>query len=190
MDKPTLYPLPVPWKVAGGGSCLKLDASESGTGQPLRVLLGVVFGPLTQPRTIPEDEAALTSARGSELKYIEIVFRGAVAATFLPSFSDQEVIPEAEFDWSQVGADYSLDDSLDAFRRRFWEDWSSSGRCPDPGVYVLKKSAMLDSLCKGRKEYLHYVVCGHDNYVEVIARGYSWSPLLEHPFHKHYKALS
>jgi len=189
MDKPTLYPLPVPWKVAGGGSCLKLVAPEFGTGEPVRVLLGVVFGPLASPPTPLRSAGAAAAPAGEaldDLRYIEIVFRDAVAAMFLPSFSDAEVIPEAEFDWSQIEVDYSLDAGLDAFRRRFWASWRSSGRCPDPGAYILHKSRLLEPPRKHAKKYLHYIICGHDNYVEVIASGYSWSPLLRHAVHENY----
>lgn len=187
MDKPTLYPLPVPWKVAGGGSCLKLVAPEFGTGEPVRVLLGVLFGPLAPPPTPPRSAGGETAPAGEpfdDLRYIEIVFRDAIAAMFLPSFRDAEIIPEGEFDWSQIEVDYSLDAGLDAFRRRFWASWRLSGRCPDPGAYILRGSRILDSLCKPANEYLHYIICGHDNYVELIASGYSWSPLLRHAVHE------
>ena len=55
------------------------------------------------------------------------------------------------------------------------QQWRETGNCPDPGFYVAKQSAWLESLPDFfRRDLRHYVVDGRDGYVELIARNFNW----------------
>jgi len=53
--------------------------------------------------------------------------------------------------------------------------WRVTGNCPNPGFYVAKQSAWLESMPDFfRRDFRHYVVEGRDGYVELIARNFKW----------------
>lgn len=53
--------------------------------------------------------------------------------------------------------------------------WRQTGYCPDPGFYVARQSAWLESLPDPyRRDFRHYVVDGRDGYVELIAQQFRW----------------
>lgn len=53
--------------------------------------------------------------------------------------------------------------------------WRERGNCPDPGFYVAKQSAWIESLPDFfRQDFRHYIVDGRDGYVELIARQFKW----------------
>ena len=52
--------------------------------------------------------------------------------------------------------------------------WVSTGRCPDPGVYQVESSAWLVEAGAARFGCRHYVVVGHDMWIEVLCLGLSW----------------
>ena len=87
-----------------------------------------------------------------------------------PSFADGEVIPEAEYDWSEVpGALQPDEDALSNHRRttQFWIDHRTS---PDPGAYMVEPSPWIAELGPEAAGLQHYLILGQDHYVEVIAR--------------------
>jgi hypothetical protein len=103
-----------------------------------------------------------------------MTFHGDLAIRFLPAYSDSEVIEEDRYDWSRIPVNYSIENGVDEFRERFWDLWRVTGQCPDPAVYSIDCSDWLPLLHPVKSPSVHYIICGHSNYIEMIAKGFSW----------------
>jgi hypothetical protein len=101
---------------------------------------------------------------------IELVFRGTCRAEFSVSHSDKEVVREEEYDWSEV-PNFGMQ-SLDV-SDPFQVEWAKTGFCPDSGMYEVKESCwVLDS--PRVKNHKHFLILGHDVYVQVLAESWEW----------------
>ncbi|APW61147.1 hypothetical protein BSF38_02651 [Paludisphaera borealis] len=74
-----------------------------------------------------------------------------------------------------INVDYSIRDGVEEFQRRFWNTWRQTGLCPDPGVYSIEFSDWLRILSPKADDFKHFMICGHDSYIEVVARTFSWT---------------
>ena len=110
----------------------------------------------------------------SKAAIVDVVFVGTQAARILPGFADDQVVDESAYDWSDVPSPAGtitgeLDDGLVLLRQR----WQDTQTCPDPGVYEVVNSTWREEL--GLPGPLkHYLVLGHDTYVEAMAEGFEW----------------
>ena len=69
------------------------------------------------------------------------------------------------------------DESSEAAFETKWQHWLKTGTCPDPRFYVATSSTWLDEASRFPPvgtEIRHYVLTGHDGYIEVLSSGYSW----------------
>jgi hypothetical protein len=151
-DLPVLKPLPVSWMVSPSVPHLKVAAAETDSKSPTTV------------------EFFATHQDGT-MSRMRLVFRRGNWMKWSPNYTDAEVVPEADYDWSEVpllstGADYEKS------RRERRDKWAMTGLCPDPQVYEVHNSPWLKALpwpSSGGEDYRHYLILGHDNYVEVLA---------------------
>ena len=60
-------------------------------------------------------------------------------------------------------------------RESYRQEWLVSGVCPHPRAYVVRGSAWMRELGVSEPRYTHLVFDGHEGYVEVVARGWSWT---------------
>jgi hypothetical protein len=152
---PQLVPLPVAWMVSPSVPFLELRASEDPIRTPTAVSL---FG---------------THLDGASSR-VTLVFDAALWARMCPSYSDGEVVPEGDYDWSGVPQLSTGSDFRESVSRRR-SRWLETGLCPDPRAYEVTFSPWLAQLrfttVQGQS-LRHYLVLGHDVYVEVLAT--SW----------------
>jgi len=156
LDRPLLEPLPLAYMVSPSVPFLELAASEDTAASP------TVVGFFA------------THADGSTSR-ARLVFRFGLWVRMSLAHGDDEVVREADYDWSHVpqlsaGADYQVS------RRRRYELWRSTGLCPDPHAYEVIGSSWLAAhdhpVGPDRDRLHHYLVLGHDAYVEVLATGW------------------
>jgi len=153
-DKPKLLPMKVPWQISPSVSDLQLRVSE--TAGAISILANVNF--------FHDDKA--------DTKRLELSFNRSLHARFSPSWSDSEVIREDDFDWALVPA---IDpSSIEESQRDFFSAWSTSGVCPDCGMYQILDSPWGDEI-KGERALRHYLVTGHDGFIEVLADNFEWN---------------
>lgn len=155
-DRPLLKPLPLAYMVSPSVPFLEVAASEDTAASP------TVVGFFA------------THIDGSSSR-ARLVFKTGLWVRLSPSYSDREVVREADYDWSAVpqlsaGADYR------ETRLRRDELWRTTGVCPDPHAYEVVGSEWLaahdEPVGPDRDRLHHYLVLGHDAYVEVLAT--SW----------------
>ena len=150
--KTTIKPCRVPWSISPTGSLVTLIHTETDICPECCVVLG---------------GARLTT----DLRRIEITFEACCFTRSGPK--DDNAGVEA------LG--YELDPTTpripmgDDFLNRYDALWHTIGHCPDSGFYVATRSTWLESIPPlYRAGCQHYVICGRDGYVELIARGYKW----------------
>ena len=140
-----LEPMPVPWMVSPSGSDLELIADERGRAH-------VSF-----------------TAYDVDGEYFKIVvdFENITVATIRGPFCDSDVAGMMRFDRTNI------DKIVDLGRKTIAEHWQSSGTCPDPRAYRVIGSSWLDELSASEHDH-HYLIVGHDAFVEVVARSANW----------------
>lgn len=193
--KQKLIPVRVPWQVSPSTPFLRLQAAESES--VARVYLVAHFGledravdagvdgpapcqlPTLQVPAIVYSPGFYAASQEEEIhsgayRDIEIQFKGGHWARILPCHSHSEVIDDSAYDLSQITPWCDPKEATDRRLRRFQEQWLATGLCPVPGMYEVHDSLWLRETGTDPKEYRHYLIEGHDGYVEVIARGYHW----------------
>jgi hypothetical protein len=158
MTKPKLIPEKVPWQVSPSTPHLSVSASES------------------ERDTIVEANCNLQEADEQRFVRISMNFGRAQHVRTAPSVSDVEVVAEGDYDWSDVqGIDA---EDISGSQTRFFATWTDTGICPDPGVYEVRDSEWSKAVGAGTS-VRHFLIVGHDSYVEVLAEKLTWQMLHE-----------
>lgn len=153
--KPKLIPVKVPWEICPSTPHLQLSVAE--TEEPTRVWAYVNF-----PK--------------KEMIRIVMSFGRSLYAHFAHSWSDSEVVREDHYDWSAV-PDLDLD-NLESSQKEFWTNWEKLGVCPDPNMYKVAGSLWLSEV-QDNRPLQHFLILGHDAYVEVLAEDWTWEMVNE-----------
>lgn len=102
---------------------------------------------------------------------VTMTFKHGLWVRMTPAFSDESVLDPDEFDDSLIPYAASEQDP-EKWLEDFGSLWLKSGNCPDPGVYIVEQSNWNPSGL--HNDFTHYLIEGHDSYVEVLAKGISW----------------
>ena len=182
----TLIPVPVPWEVVASTPLLGLSAAE---GQDTVVRFAAHFGlehdesggakttgfEVVQVVDVDTLDKATSGDRRAPYKVIKNVFVGSPAARFQPAHSGSQVLDEEKYDWGKVSGRARPGEDFEDWSLRRDQAWLRTSICPDPGFYQVDGSLWLAELDVARFGMKHFVIAGPDNYVEVIAEGWSWS---------------
>jgi hypothetical protein len=153
---PRLEPLPLSWMVSPSVPFLKVSAAESDEAQT--------------PTTV---ELFATYSDG-HVSRVRLVFRFGTWVRWSPAHADLEPVPKGDYDWSGVPEPSPGPGFYESFlqeRRR----WAETGICPNPYIYEVHESLWLRKVNARetiRDRLRHYLILGHDAYVEVLAEGW------------------
>jgi len=124
----------------------------------------------TETDTAPECRVVLGGGRLQandkiDSRRIEVVFTNCAHSRASPKHDDYGLEREGFelLDGGPQGPGYF---------KWFPPEWRRLGYCPNSGFWVAAQSSWLTEL--STKQSHHYVVCGRDGYVELIAERYSW----------------
>jgi hypothetical protein len=198
--KPKLLPVSVPWSISPSTPFLTLRAAESDPEHPTEVTAAAQFGLEQQqqnaqgsgpsrsvkivqpPRSDEGTTATLQAATGGLYQLIRITFEVGAWARFYGSYSDTQVVEEAAFDWSALAhLNEHWKAGVEAYRRNYWSLWHQTGICPNPNMYEVEGSTWLREVNVRNPAFKHYLIVGHDAYVEVIAKGWRWESVRSLP---------
>lgn len=99
---------------------------------------------------------------------IRLVFQGG-QARWNWSYSQDAIIDEESFDWSLLPCEHKSG-NYDEYDQCFDRLWRETGLCPDPSAYVVENSPWVLELSNPhRYPFEHFLICGHDSYVEVLS---------------------
>jgi hypothetical protein len=184
MNKQVLIPFQVPWMVSPSTSGLQLIARE----MPASTV--VQFAAFYKPRATATHVMSRSSVIiGTPIgtfsetcddgtgaaRLLQVEFVGSCRARMTPSYADAQVIQEDAFDWSQLPCPWVRGSNLEEYMRLSDEYWMTTGIAPDPGAYEIRNSLWLREMgvTEGTRAYKHYLILGHDSYVEVVAPRYT-----------------
>lgn len=178
-----LLPVTVPWQISPSVPYLQLQEGADGKPSSATFIghfkegndqLAEVGSPLPKRIGAPSafsPEGARTPGR---FQMVRVNFLGAQASRVCNAVSDVEVISESDFDWSAVPSGLLPGEKVSDNVKRISDQWHSTGICPDPGMYEVKDSTWLRELGMDQKSSRHFILAGHDDYLEVVADDWQW----------------
>jgi hypothetical protein len=180
MQLQQLIPLAVPWKVSPSTPFLRLKVEEGG--EPTRASFVAHFAldddqaEVHDGRSVeivlpPDDTVEEPGSKTGPYQLVVVTFKSGIWTRWSPAYGDADVIHEDLYDWSAVSFRYREGDDTVEWLRRFRNEWRTSGLCPIPGIYEVKQSLWLQGVASS---YRHFLIEGHDAYVEVLAEDWSW----------------
>ena len=179
--KEVLAPVLVPWKISPSVPHLHLHSSTEG--KPVAATFIGFFkceaATDTTGLVVVNDPGAFVRAdTASDAKYrlVQVLFKEGLHAKHQPAVSENEVISEDAYDWSHVPSGIHGGETAEESVARVHNQWISTGNCPDPSMYEVRGSKWLTAMGLDAADWRHYVLLGHDDYIEVIARGWQWQP--------------
>lgn len=155
MTRGRLVVVPVPWMVSPSVPELRISIAENGH-TVVRVDVG----------SLPAHVDASLETRG-----VEVTFHHGQWVRTYPAIDDIDPIREHTFDSSSIP--YGADDAPDALYR-FREAWAQSGVCPDSRFYEVTGSTWIADENAARFGCRHFVIVGHDIWMELLAVDYEW----------------
>jgi hypothetical protein len=158
MNHGRLSVVPVPWLVSPSVPGLKIEVTENADARAIFDVLVLA----------DETDAAQLVRRGVELRFEH----GQWLRTH-PAADDTEPIADGYFDREGIEQAVITGDGSD-WERDFKHKWRSRGMCPDPGFYEVANSAWLVDENAVRFGCRHFVLVGHDLWVEVLCMGIAW----------------
>ena len=175
--KPKLLPTLVPWVISPSAPYLtpRLGTESS----PASATFIAYFrnsdrGGKRVLQYVPEP-AAFRPGNEEDLgpyRLVRVTFQNAVKMDQYPAFSDNEVIQETQFDWSEIPGARLPGEAIEKTVARRAEWWLKTNTSPDARIYEVEDSGT--SKVSGRDGLKRYILCGHDNYLEVLADGWTW----------------
>lgn len=146
----------LPWMISTSVSNLQLTVVENGDCQ---LLLDTFWG---------------HHVDGAKFRRVALQFSGVAATNYAVFRSDSERGGKETFDWPEA-----LSSPRGALEFQEWLEaraarWKSAGVCPDPKFYQANGSGWAAEFGGQPK---HFLLCGCDAFVEVLATEYSWSEL-------------
>lgn len=152
-----LVNIKLPWMISPSVSDLRVEIVEDGN-------------------TVVSAEVAVLPERGPltndlENRRVLMTFGSGQWVRTEPAFGDSTVIaPDLFVSPEEESKGLQGDDYLVEFRRK----WLSTGLCPCSSVYTVKNSFWLKEKNAARFDCQHYVVRGHDMWIELLARSFAW----------------
>lgn len=181
---PKLLPVSVPWMISPSVPVLRI--ALKGNDVPVDVTFIGFFkcderaqasqnGITVIDESVSFEPSSL-SIRGP-FRMVKVTLTDGKCARVVPAYSDIEVIPEKNFDWSEVKGVRQVGETPSQSVARIRDLWQSTQVCPAPGMYEVSPSSWINELgLSGDSTWHHYLFTGHDEYIEVIAKGWSWEP--------------
>lgn len=180
-----LVPMPVAWQVSPSTPFLRLKTAEMG--EPMTVNFVAHFalfddasqdahagGQRIEIALQPDDTTEEPGEKVGPYQLVVVAFKRGLWARWAPSYSDTDAIDDSRYDWSAMPARYRDGEDIEAWLGRFAEEWRTTGNCPMPGFYEVEQSRWREET---RSTLRHFLIEGHDAFVEVLAEDWSWRSL-------------
>lgn len=180
--KQLLRPVEVPWQISPSVPHLKLRPSDDRSSF-VATFIGYFKAEELVTRTSseivkvgdPGEFRLSASAHGAPHRMVRVQFENVVRTRTMPAVSDHELVAESDYDWSLVPTGIQGSESAPEAVARVDRVWRTQGICPDPAMYEVEGSEWIVAI-KADPANRHYLLLGHDEYVEVVAKGWRWEP--------------
>lgn len=113
-----------------------------------------------------------------QFQRIQITFSSFYAFRVLPPQTDQDVIDESKYSWEMIKFDDLIKKDWERWKTEFRSAWQQTNVCPDCRMYeVLNSKWLRDTGVDKRFGCKHFLILGHDLYVEVLAETWKWESI-------------
>ena len=190
--RPKLVPVEVPWLISPSTPWLRLTATEH-EGVIVRFVGYFALEDPTPPERAeriagfeevrvvgtPYDHPNRLESHGGPYQLVRVTFARGLWARFCPAHSDGEMVDPDAYDFSTIPEFLKLTggpgEPVDVaqYVRRFRSMWARTQLCPDPHMYEVENSTWVEHANAGQV-FRHYMLWGHDAYVEILAEGWQW----------------
>lgn len=185
-QKPKLVPVSVPWMISPSVPYLRMQLTPGGA--PASATFIGFFkcddmpwqGQFNQKpevvRSAPDFELRPLSEK-APFRMIRVTFLEGRSVKTHPAIADAEIVREDDYDWSAVESSLKPGETIEQNVVRTRDLWLTTGICPSPRMYEVVPSQWSIEENLGRSAgWHHYLLLGHDEYVEVLAKGWDWQP--------------
>jgi hypothetical protein len=179
----SLKPVIINWSIDCSTPFLFLTALEN---DYIEICFGADFGSHTKNQSTQEESQSAESQEVAITKYsttlveenfsqyqyqqIKVKFDNFYAVRMLPSYNSLSVINYKKYDWSSVMFFDLLCKDSKLWSEKFHSYWKKTNICPDPRMYEVGNSRWLNETKASRFGCKHFILLGHDNYIEVLAK--------------------
>ncbi len=181
--KQKMIPVSVPWQISPSVPDLKIKRFADGYSLSVTFIGHFKCDELIGEKAASESIQVVTEGAEFEptplslkatFRMVRLNFLSAYFSRCCQSVSDSQTIREDDYDWSDVGSSLMPNESIEENFRRTRDLWLTTGVCPDPGMYEVRNSSLLLEYAQQSSELRHYIMLGHDEYIEVLAKGWNW----------------
>ena len=181
-SKQKLIPVQVPWKIDPATPFLRLTALETPSDVPTAVFPFTSDEPSYQPQTSisvvapPTGPIITLPSTNGAYQLLCVTFVIALWARFSPGYSDRDVVDPSRFDSSAIFAPDVPRSKVDEWPAAYRHEWNRTDLCPNPYMNEVQESDWLNEAFGQQDDFKHFLLMGHDAYVEVIAGGWNCPP--------------
>jgi hypothetical protein len=178
-----LLPVTVPWQIDPGAPYLTLQIDKARRPSSATFIAYFkcaapaekkVASSQIQIVTSPPDFRPASLEEEASFRLLRVHFTEGYEAQMKRAVSDHEVIQEDDYDWSSVSSTPRVGETIEQTVRRSHELWIMAGLCPNPRMYEIESSPRIHELGLSSSIWRQYLLLGHDEYLEVIAQGWTW----------------
>ncbi len=120
------------------------------------------------------------SAATGPYRLIRIAFEMGGWIRMSPALADGDVFGSETYDWSRMTfMQQAAGEGVDDLRRKFVSLWRENSICPDPRMYEVLGSHWLRDTPIAIGTFKHFLIAGHDAFIEVLAKGWTWESLAD-----------
>jgi hypothetical protein len=178
-QKPKLVPVKVPWMIS---SVPRFQTWKSDDGLLTAIAFIAFFKLETAKYPITTDSGVFIventpdfvpskTSEGAPYRLVRVLFdRPAYSAM------DERDFPEGDFDWSELPIDNKNYNSVQEYVAATTRYLVETLVDPNPAVYELKYSPLLEKLALSPQEYKHIILVGNDQFFDVVAKDWKWEP--------------
>lgn len=180
-QKPKLIPVRVPWMIS---SVPRFQMWRSDNGQlsaiafiaffKLEALKSPAKSPLSPVYIVenPPEFCPAETAEGAPYRLVRISFE----RTIFSAIDYEHHFPYLDFDWSGMPIDRAQVKSIGEYQKLVHQYWMDTGLAPDPVMYEVKDSHLLDKLNVDKANYKHIILVAEDEFFDVVAKDWKWEP--------------
>lgn len=183
-----LIPARIPWMVSPSTPLLSLYSSEA-VDESATVVQLVGYFALEDQQSDQNNPLIITIVPAIEnleisreksigpYKLLKIQFTEGLWVHMYPSYSEGEIIDWSKYNRSKITPSMQSFRDVSKYLEHFKDQWEKSGICPDPRIYEVIDSDWLRDTQADNAKFHHFLILGHDSYIEIIASKWDWESL-------------
>ncbi len=152
-----LVPIAVPWQIALATPYLRLEINDYGS------------------RTLSFIASFLLDATAKEERLVTVTFKKLKRVRVNYITLEGGGMDENLYDWTDVPLRFTEEMNLSVREKQYNAMWLNSGVCPDPRMYQVIQSQLLEPNEIEQHQVQHYLAVGEEFTLDIVAGDWKWS---------------